>query len=293
MVKKRIFPPAGYQIQREENREMMISKGSVARLHRQGLLNPGGLWKRTSQQSHLSGRGEVLVRRGTRGAVAVRRYRHGGLLRRLTGDLFFFGNRPFQELVVTEKARTAGAPSLKILAAIKQRGWGGWYRGYLITEYLPASLDLIDYLDRQPSGAKRQKVIEQAAEAVRKIHKKGIYHADLHLKNFLVEEGKQAKVLLIDFDKSRISASLAPSRRMKNLRRLDRSAEKLKKLGLSLTETEKKHFCHAYARGDHAIRPYLKRFAARYWWHSLVYRWGWWIAGVFYPRHRPWRKSTT
>ncbi len=293
MVKKRIFPPAGYQFQREENREMVISKGSVARLLRQGLLNPGGLWKRTSPQSHLSGRGEVLVRRGPRGAVAIRRYRHGGLLRRLTGDLFFRGNRPFQELVVTEQAKSAGVPTLKILAAIKQREWGGWYRGYLITEYLPAALDLIDYLDRQSSGAERQKVIEQAAEAVRKIHKKGIYHADLHLKNFLVEDRKQAKVFLIDFDKSRISAGLAPSLRMKNLRRLDRSAEKLKRLGLSLTETDKKHFCHAYARDDQAIHPYLKRFAARYWWHTLLYRGGWWIAKVFYPRHRPWRKSTT
>ena len=293
MVEKRIFPPAGYQFQREENREMVISKGAAARLLRQGLLNPAGLWQRASRQSHLIGRGEVLVSRGPRGAVAIRRYRHGGLLRRLTGDLFFFGNRPFQELVVTEKARTAGVTTVKILAAIRQRGWGGWYRGYLITEYLPAALDLIHYLDQQPSGAKRQRVIEQAAGSVRKIHEKGIYHADLHLKNFLVEDGRRVKVYLIDFDKSRIFAKLAPSRRMKNLRRLDRSAEKLKRLGLSLTESDKKRFCHIYARDDQAIHPYLKRFAARYWWHSLVYRWGWWIARVFYPRHRPWRKSTT
>ena len=291
MVKKRIFPPAGYQFQREENREMVISKGSAARLHRQGLLNPAGLWQKTSRQDHLMGRGEVYVSKGPRSAVAIRRYRHGGLLRRLTGDLFFFGNRPFQELVVTEHAKSAGVPSLKILAAIKQRGWGGWYQGYLITEYLPAALDLIDYLDRQPSQAKRQKAIAQAAEAVRKIHKKGIYHADLHLKNFLVEDGRRVKVYLIDFDKSRVFPHLSPSRRMKNLRRLDRSAEKLKRLGLSLTEGDKRRFCHLYARGDQAIRPYLKRFAARYWWHTLLYRGGWWIGGIFYPRHRPWRKS--
>jgi tRNA A-37 threonylcarbamoyl transferase component Bud32 len=272
---------------------MVISKGSEVRLRRQGLLNPGDLWQTVSRQSHLSGRGEVLVRRGAGGAVAIRRYRHGGLLRRLTGDLFFFGNRPFQELVVTEKARIAGVPTFKILAAIKQKGWGGWYRGYLITEYLYAAFDLIRYLDQQPPRARRQKVIAQAAETVRKIHKKGIYHADLHLKNFLVEGGKRATVFLIDFDKSRIFAKLAPSRRMKNLRRLDRSAEKLKRLGLSLTESDKRRFCHAYAQDDQAIRPYLKRFAARYWWYRLVYRWGWWIAGVFYPRHRPWRKSMT
>jgi hypothetical protein len=68
----------------------------------------------------------VLISKGPRGALAIRRYRHGGLLRRLTGDLFFFGNRPLQELVVTEEARSAGVPTLKILAAIRQRGWWGW-----------------------------------------------------------------------------------------------------------------------------------------------------------------------
>ena len=272
---------------------MVIRAGSEARLRRQGLLNPAGLWEKTSQQNHLMGRGEVLIIKGHRSAVAIRRYRHGGLLRRLTGDLFFFGNRPFQELVVTEEVKSAGVPTLKILTAIRERGWGGWYRGYLITEYLPAALDLIHYLARQPAGAKRQKVIKQAAEAVRKIHRKGIYHADLHLKNFLVENGKRAKVYLIDFDKSRIFASLAPWRRMKNLKRLDRSVEKLKRLGLPLTESDKRRFCHAYAQGDQAIHPHLKRFRERYWWHSLIYRWGWWIARVSYPHHRPWRKSMT
>jgi len=272
---------------------MLIRKDSEDRLRYQGLLNPAGLWKRTSQQSHLRGRGEVLLIKGKQGKAAIRRYRHGGLLRRLTGDLFFSGNRPFQELVVTEEARLAGVPTLKILAAIRQRGWGGWYRGYLITEYLPAALDLIHYLDQQPAGTKRHQVIEQAAEAVRKIHQGGIYHADLHLKNFLVEDGKRAKVYLIDFDKSTVFSRLSPSRRMQNLKRLDRSAEKLKRLGLSLTAGDKKRFCHAYAAGDQAIRPYLRRFVERYWWYSLLYRWGWWIAGILYPRHRPWRKSIT
>jgi tRNA A-37 threonylcarbamoyl transferase component Bud32 len=271
----------------------LISKGSEAVLRRQGLLNPAALRSKGPQQGHLTGRGEVLISKGPGGEVAIRGYRHGGLLRGLTGGLFFFGNRPFQELLVTEKARRAGVTTLKVLAAIRQKGWGGWYRGYLITEYLPAAIDLIRYLDQQPPATQRQKAIAQAAEEVRRIHQQGIYHADLHLKNFLVEKGKRTKVFLIDFDKSRIFAKLAPSRRMKNLKRLDRSAEKLKRLGLPLTEADKKRFCRAYAQGDRAIRPYLQRFHARYWWHSLVYRWGWWIARILYPRHRPRIKSTT
>jgi tRNA A-37 threonylcarbamoyl transferase component Bud32 len=238
------------------------------------------------------GRGEVLIAKGKRGKVAVRKYRHGGLLRRLTGDLFFFGSRPFQEVAVTAKVRSAGVPTLEILAAVIDRGWGGWYRGYLITRYLPTATDLISYLDKEPQGKRRKAVIEKAAEAVKRMHQGGMYHADLQLKNFLVDEMK-TQVYLIDFDKSEVFPRLRPSTRMKNLTRLDRSAAKLTGLGLSLTQGDKKTFCRAYASGDSEIRPYLKNYLKRYRWHTLRYRGGWWLARILYPRSKPWRKSIT
>jgi tRNA A-37 threonylcarbamoyl transferase component Bud32 len=290
--KTRFPPPPGYQTLREGGREIWIRKGHEAGLRRQSLLNPNGLWKETPAPGQLTGRGEVLIIKGRRGEVAVKQYRHGGLLRRLTGDLFFFGSRPFQELAVTEKVRAAGVPTWDILAAIMERGWGGWYRGYLITTYLAAATDLISYLDQEPRGEKRRRVIGKTGEAVKKMHQAGIYHADLHLKNFLVEDGGR-KVYLIDFDKSTAFTHLGPSQRIKNLMRLDRSAEKLKRLGLSLTEKDKSTFCRAYTAGDIEIRPYLKAYQERYRWYQMRYRCGWWIARVFYPRHRPWRKSTT
>jgi tRNA A-37 threonylcarbamoyl transferase component Bud32 len=266
---------------------MLIRKGSEERLRRHGLMNPSGIWKNTPQQSHLRGRGEVLVIK----ECAVRKYQHGGLLRRLTGDCFFFGSRPFQEVGVTEKVKSAGIPTLQILAAVKERGWGGWYRGYLITRYHPSATDLISYLDKKPESKRRQKVIEKAAQAVQKIHAEGIYHADLHLKNFLVEEKKEG-VLLIDFDKSKVFPHLDRSRRMKNLKRLDRSAEKLKRFGLTLTRRDKKIFCRAYTAGDTEIRPYLHTYLKKYRWYQRVYRGGWWIARILYPRYKPWRKSS-
>jgi tRNA A-37 threonylcarbamoyl transferase component Bud32 len=283
--------PAGYQFRREGRRELLICKDSELSLHRQGLLNPAGSCEMTSHAGQVMGRGEVLIIQGPPGTVAIRRYRHGGLLRRFTGDRFLSSDRPFQEVAVTAAAKAASVPTLDILAAIKERGWGGWYRGYLITTYLPTTTDLISYLDMKPPDERRRKVIEKAAEAVRKIHQQGIYHADLHLKNFLVEEGKAIKVYLIDFDKSTLSAHLKPARRMKNLKRLDRSAEKLKRQGLSLTSGDKRIFCRAYVAGDRAIQPYLKRFKERYRWYTILYRWGWWIAGIFYPRQSPRRKS--
>jgi tRNA A-37 threonylcarbamoyl transferase component Bud32 len=291
--KTRFSPPPGYQALQDEGREIWIRKGHEADLRNRGLLNPSELWEETPDLGgQPTGRGEVLIIKGHRGEVAVRKYRHGGLLRRLTGDLFFFNYRPFQELVVTEEVKSAGVPTLDILAAIIERRWGGWYRGYLITTYLATATDLISYLDQEPQGERRRRVIEKTGEAVKRMHQAGIYHADLHLKNFLVGNRGQ-KVYLIDFDKSASFAHLSPSRRIKNLMRVDRSAEKLKRLGLSLTERDERHFCRAYAAGDKEIRPYLKVYHERYRWYQLLYRWGWWIARVFYPRHRPWRKSAT
>lgn len=287
-----LIPLPGYHTQREGRRVLMIRHGHKDHLRHEGLLDPGGLWATTSHQNHLKGRGTVLRIKGKQGDVALRKYRHGGLLRRLTGDLFFFGARPFQEVAITEEVRSAGVPTLEILAAIMERVWGGWYRGYLITRYLPSAIDLISYLDKERGGKKRGKVIEKAGEAVRKIHQRGIYHADLHLKNFLVAK-QGSKVYLIDFDKSAVGGRLHPSRRMKNLKRLDRSAEKLKRLGLPLTKRDKKIFCRSYVSGDEEILPYLKTYQKKYRWYQRLYRWGWWIAGLLYPRHRPWRKSIT
>jgi tRNA A-37 threonylcarbamoyl transferase component Bud32 len=288
----RFTTPAGYRFLREGHRELLIREGSEDRLRRQGLLNPAILWNKTPQPSHLAGRGEMLLIKGKQGEVAVRKYRHGGLLRRFTGDLFFFGARPFQEVAVTEKVKSAGVPTVEILAAIIDRGWGGWYRGYLITTYLPTATDLISYLDKEPQGERRKTVIEKAAEAVKRMHQGGMYHADLHLKNFLVDE-KKTTVYLIDFDKSEVFPRLRPAARMKNLKRLDRSAEKLTGLGLFLTQGDKKTFCRAYVSGDREIRPYVKTYVQRYHWYHRLYRWGWWIARILYPRSKTWRKSIT
>jgi tRNA A-37 threonylcarbamoyl transferase component Bud32 len=270
----------------------LIREGFEERLRRQGLLNPAILWEKTPHPSHLAGRGEVLLIKGKEGGVAVRKYRHGGLLRRLTGDLFFFGARPFQETAITEEVKSAGVSTVEILAAIIDRGWGGWYRGYLITKYLPTATDLISYLDKEPQGERRKAIIEKAAEAVKRMHQGGMYHADLHLKNFLVDE-KKTKVYLIDFDKSEVYPRLKPLTRMKNLKRLDRSAEKLIRHGLSLTQGDKKTFCRIYTSGDREIRPYVKTYKQRYHWYQRLYRWGWLIARILYPRSKPWRKSIT
>jgi tRNA A-37 threonylcarbamoyl transferase component Bud32 len=289
----RFTTPHRYRFLREGRGEILVRKGYEVRLRRAGLLAPSRLWEIPHLPSRVSGRGEVLITRCGRNSVAVRKYRHGGLLRGLTGDLFFFGSRPLRELVATEKARAAGVPTLEILAAIKEPVWGGCYRAYLITAFLPSAIDMISYLEQSPRDHRRKAVIEKAAAAVKTMHKGGIYHADLHLKNFLVDEAKRPVVYVIDFDKSGIARHLNPRDRMKNLMRLDRSVEKLKRHGLRITDTEKQIFCHTYEAGSAEISSAIKTFKKRYHRHAVRYRLGWWLARVFYPGHKPWRKSRT
>jgi len=283
-------PPPGYSLFQEGRREILVRNEYKDVLRHQGLLDPSKFWEHTDSFTHMMGRGEVLLFTG-HGEVAVRKYRHGGLLRRLTVDTFMFGSRPFKEVEVTEKAKSAGIPTLEILAAIIERERWGRYRGYLITRYLPRSVDLMQYLSRQPKGKKRREAIEKAGEVMRKMHQLGIYHADLHLKNILVEERETPKVYLIDFDKSKTYSYLNPSKRMKNLKRLDRSAEKLREAGLALTKKDKDAFCHAYAKEDQEIRPFIRAYCVRYRWYKLLYRGGWWIGRILSPRQRPSRKS--
>jgi tRNA A-37 threonylcarbamoyl transferase component Bud32 len=293
MSMTRFTTPHGYRFVREGRREIFVRKGKEARLRRAGLLAPSRLWEMPHAPSRASGRGEVLIIPCGRDSVAVRKYRHGGLFRRLTGDLFFFGSRPLQELAATMGARAAGVPTLEILAAIQERVWGNCYRAYLITAFLPSAIDMISFLEQSPQNHRRKAIIEKAAAAVKTMHKGGIYHADLHLKNFLVDKAKGSLVYVIDFDKSTVAPRLTPRHRMKNLMRLDRSVEKLKRQGLKITDREKRIFCHTYVAGEAVIGTAMKTFKERHRWRAVRYRLGWWLARVFYPGYNPWRKSRT
>lgn len=282
LSKTRTNIPAGFRLVQEGKREILVRNGHEDHLRQEGLLDPEILWAKTLPPAQMMGRGKLHLFKG-RDEVVIRKYQHGGVLRRLTGDIFMFGFRPFQEVEVTEMVKSAGIPTLEILAAIRKREWGVWYRCYLVTRYLPEAVDLIHYLAQQPESKTRQDVIQKAGKVVRTMHRHGIYHADLHLKNFLVDAGKEPKVYLIDFDQSEICPHLRPSQRMKNLKRLDRSAEKLRATGLPLTPRDKGIFCSAYARGDREIRFFVRAYLKKYARYMLLYRWGWSIASFLYP----------
>lgn len=161
----------------------------------------------------------------------VRRYCHGGALRAFTGAWYFtWPPRPFRELLITEELRLRGLRTAEVYAACVSRRCGPFYLGWLVTKELRGAKDL--WL------ALQQGVIEKFGEAalwravadsIRTMHREGVYHSDLNLKNILLREEATGLVsYIIDFDKAKLFLGKLPTELIKkNLDRLLRSAQKL------------------------------------------------------------------
>jgi len=162
----------------------------------------------------------------------IRPYWHGVLFRHLLGENFFtWPPRPFRELAITEEVRRRGVPTVEVYAACVKRTWGPFYRGWLVTRQLTDSRDLWEAIqDGFVRTLGTQKVLAAVAMSLRGLHREGVYHRDLNLKNILVrrESAHDVRGYIIDFDKATLFLGEVPSTLVrKNLYRLLRSANKL------------------------------------------------------------------
>ena len=286
--------PSGFSLIKMGGAELIIRDTYKDRLMEREIHNPGFLYRQYEDKARfMEGRGPLLClpidEKGFERMV-IRHYEHGGIFRALTKDLFLAGSRPFRELVITEMAREAGVPTMEVLAAIKRRVLWPFYKGDLISKEIPNSVDLIGYFtqrgkspDRGQPGEKRN-LIRQAGRLVRKMHEAGIYHFDLHLKNFVVEFRKGAPRCLhiIDFDRSTIIYPLKSDKWFANLLRLDRSAEKWRAKGLPITQTDRLRFLRSYMEGDEEGESFVKRYLKGLSRRRRRYRLGWAIERLFY-----------
>ena len=161
----------------------------------------------------------------------VRTYRHGGCFRAVTRAWFVtWPPRPFRELAITEELRRRGLRTVEVYAAGVTRVCGPVYRGCFVTRELRDAKDLWATLQEESVRRSRlDSVLRAAAESVRIMHREGVYHRDLNLKNILIRlnpEGVEGYV--IDFDRAKLFLGKLPPELVKrNLRRLLRSALKL------------------------------------------------------------------
>jgi tRNA A-37 threonylcarbamoyl transferase component Bud32 len=183
------------------------------------------------ETSDLHGRRslETFSHEGER--FVVRRFRHGGLLRFLTGDRFGDRERPFRELVHSDFLAARGIGTPRVVAARALRaGWWGW-RLALVSRRVEGAVDLAEVLSglagRASSPSERRRLATALGELVGRLHAVAFLHADLHPKNVLVEETSEGpRLLILDLDRSRQGDSLDEEERRDNLRRLFRSVRR-------------------------------------------------------------------
>jgi Lipopolysaccharide kinase (Kdo/WaaP) family len=225
--------------------------------------------------------------------VVVRRYRRGGMVRHVNRALYFGGNRAFDELRATERARMGGVRAPVVVAAAERAALVG-YRAALATLLIPHAKDGAAWL-ASASAEERLRMLREAGRQIALMHAAGVAHPDLNLRNLLVVAGSESEgsdrsdssdgsdvgpgsdasdgegrsggsgsdasgmggrsggsgpddsddpdrrpggsengddprpiVYLLDFDRAEVTPDpVAPPRRMRDLRRLARSARKL------------------------------------------------------------------
>jgi tRNA A-37 threonylcarbamoyl transferase component Bud32 len=207
----------------------------------------------------LEGRGKLrsLALRGGDTAL-IRPYRHGGLFRYLTRRVFVtWPPRPFRELTITEEVRRRGIATVEVYAACVQRIWGPFYRGWLVTRKLPEGQDLWTAIQgdfAREAGA--EKLLKAAASSLRGLHREGVYHRDLNLKNILVRrESNEVRGYIIDLDKATLFLGEVPGIMVqRNLDRFLRSARKLDPKREYFSERDWETFVDSY-RADDAKEP--------------------------------------
>jgi serine/threonine protein kinase len=166
-----------------------------------------------------------------------------------------------------------GIKTAEVIAALKETLWGPFYRSYLVSLELPGCIDLRSYLDLLKERTLQQRfrakagIFEAVARAFTAMHRSGIYHRDLHLKNVLLREGnahKAPEVYIIDFDRAVLKAKLRPGEKLNNLMRFNRSIEKYRVVSGTVTRGDQMKLCRAYLAENGDTARLLPRAVQRY-----------------------------
>ena len=170
-----------------------------------------------------AGRGTTLIVEGITGAWVLRHFQRGGLAAKPFKDRYFWkrssDSRPFREWHLLAELVRRGLPVPTPVAARVERS-GMWYRGDLITAYIPDTQSLAERLDL---GHQDEGVWAAIGRQLRRFHDEGVDHADLNAHNILLDG--DLNVFVVDLDRGEIRATGQWAR--KNLDRLERSLRKL------------------------------------------------------------------
>lgn len=197
--------------------------GNLPQNAEEALFDPE-YWRRRGELQEVSGgRGSAwFIASGTR-QWALRHFRRGGIIARLSRDCYVWAGekrvRAFDELRLLESLVQQGLPVPKPVAARYQRS-GLCYRCDLITQRIANAEPLSAALARGSLPEPRWRAV---GAAIARLHRAGADHADLNAHNILLDA--KGTVSVIDFDRGRLRTPGVWGRR--NLQRLRRSLAKI------------------------------------------------------------------
>lgn len=131
--------------------------------------------------------------------VVVRHNTHGGAFARLTGDRFLAPTRAPLELAASLRLIAAGVPTPPIVAIVRYAAGGPLERSDVATEEIGDATDLAHVMTQEP--ARHEDAARATAELLRALAQAGARHADLNIKNVLLQRtaaGLRAFVLDVD-----------------------------------------------------------------------------------------------
>jgi tRNA A-37 threonylcarbamoyl transferase component Bud32 len=170
-------------------------------------------------------------------AVVIRRNRHGGLLRAVTGELFVSPSRAPLELAVYLRLASAGVNTPEMIAFATYPALLNLVRCDVVTRRLPPGGDFPD-IWKNSDAETRDTLLIAAAELLNDLTKAGAWHADLNLKNiYISDQGNGLTPYILDID--RVTFPVNKDVAARNFNRLARSARKWRdRWGLDFTEKD-------------------------------------------------------
>ena len=197
------------------------------------VARAGSLYEYALLRAHTvlqGGRAGVAVIAGPAGGDwAVRHAWRGGAVARFLGDRYLRTGtpRPLRELQVNAALRAAGVATPELVAAVAQTA-GAWYRGDVATLMVHRTTDLAALtLGPAPwAPAAREAAWHAAGALLHRFFATGAVHADLNLRNLIVQQDTGTAHLL-DLDRCELHDRVQPERVAAMLARFHRSRRKL------------------------------------------------------------------
>ncbi len=204
-------------------------------------------WRRRgSVEVFGAGRGTIHKVANARGSYLMRHYYRGGLMARVSRDLFLAqpvaASRAMREFELLRALHGQGQPVPRACAARYHRVALWWYRADILVELVPHAVDVARLLHRQRGLTAAE--WQALGQAVRGLHESQCFHSDLNCHNLML--GAHGRAWIVDFDKCGFRAG--DSWKADNLQRLLRSLRKERRLDPDFRwdEAQWEHFLAGY-----------------------------------------------